>query len=350
MTIFKFVNYFFNPDFDKNQDNHNYKMKNTTFLLSLLLSLTNCKGPLQTNKIDLNVPDKVEIKKEGNRNQFPGTRVFIKTPNDYFLIPSLIRFQKDNDTYIQAEESPKTNYTEQKTSILKASETAKLHGSTVYYQKEFKLGDYDAFIIYGSDNKPNLDEMVLTFGDSEFAVMVVGKLQHNNTRDRQEVLSALLTIYLNKSSVPDYSALSNYTLDLSHSEFKFNSNMSQVFYYTINGQGDPVNNPFENVIIVMTLPSMESFEARKDYSKSMIQSYKKNGVLIPTFDEKEIEINGERAYELTFPGSFQGRSAKVYQIVLGDSKATILFCGTAYDKQDYLIEQFKSIAQTLKTK
>ena len=324
-------------------------MKLTTLILGLVIALTSCgNGP--SNKNDLNIPDKVEIKKEGKHQQFSGTRVFIVNPEGYLLIPSLIRFQKDSDTYIQAVESPTTSYTKQKTSIQQGFEAAKAKGLTAYYQKEFKLGEYDAFLIYGSDIKPNLDQMVLIFGNNDFVVMVSGELPQNNEIAKQEILSALLTTYLDKSVNPDYSALSNFTLDVSKSEFKFNFNMSQVFYYTINGQGDPVNNAFENQIMVMTLPTMESFELRKAYAQSMVQRYKSNGISIPTFEEKEIQINDVSAYEITFTGSFQGKSVKVYQVVLGDNKATLLFCGMAYDRQDELFKQYKEIAQTLRTK
>jgi hypothetical protein len=324
-------------------------MKLTTLILGLVIALTSC-GNGQSNKNDLNIPDKVEIKKEGKHQQFLGTRVFIVNPEGYLLLPSLIRFQKNNDTYIQAIESPKTSYTNQKSSIKQAFESGKSKGLNAYYQKEFKLGDYDAYLVYGADNKPNLDQMVLIFGDNDFAVMVAGELPSNDDKARQEVLSALLTTYLDKSVKPDYSALANFTLDVSKSEFKFNSNMSQIFYYTIDGQGDPVNNVFENQIMVMTLPSMESFDARKSYAQSMVQRYKNNGISIPTFEEKEVKINDVSAYEISFTGSFQGKSVKVYQVVLGDNKATLLFCGMTYDRQDELFKQYKDIAQTLKTK
>lgn len=325
-------------------------MKLTTLIFGIAIILTSCNGKGQQNKSDLQIPDIVSIKKDGKHQQLPGTRVFIVNPEGYLLFPSIIRFQKNDNTYIQAIESPKTSYTNQKANVKQSLEAARSKGLSVYYQKDFTLGEYDAYFVYGADNNTNLDQMVLIFGDDDFLVMIVGQLPSDDDKARQEVLSALLTTYLDKSVKPDYSALANFTLDVSKSEFKFNSNMSQIFYYTINGQGDPINNSFENQILVMTLPSMENFEARKAYAQSMIQRYKNNGISIPTFEEKEIIIDDVNAYEITFTGSSQGKSVKIYQVVLGDNKATLLFCGMAYDRQDELFKQCKDIAKTLKTK
>ena len=130
---------------------------------------------------------------------------------------------------------------------------------------------------------------------------------------------------------------------------KFNSNASRVFYYTIGGQGNPQNNTINN-ITVATLPPMENFDARKANAQSIIQRFKNSGISIPTVEEKEININGISAYEITFTGNFQGQSMKIYQVELGDDKTTLLFCGTAYDRQDELLKQFKDIAQTLRIK
>jgi len=325
-------------------------VKLTVFILGLAITLTSCNGNRQPSKNDLHIPDKIEIKKEGKHQQFPGTRVFIVNPEGYLLLPALIRFQKNDNTYIQAVESSKVSYTNKKSSIEQAIENAKSNGLIPYYQKEFKLGEYDAHLVYGSDYKPNLDQMVLIFGDNEFTVMIAGELPSNDDKARQEIISALLTAYLDKSVTPDYSVLENFTLDVSKSEFKFNSNMSQMFVYTIGGQGDPQNNAFENKIIVATFPPLENFDAIKANAQSMVQRYKNSGFNIPTFEEKEIKINGISAYEITFTGSVQGKSVKVYQVELGDDKATLQFLGMAFDRQDELFKQFKDVAQTLRTK
>jgi len=339
----------------------NNDMKLTAFILGLAITLTSCNGNKQsakndlqpTDKVeiknDLHIPDKVEIKKEGKHQQFPGTRVFIVNPADYLLIPSLIRFQKNDNTYIQAVEIPKVSYADKKASMEQAFENAKSNGLIPYYQKEFKLGEYDAYLVYGPDYKPNLDQMVLIFGDNDFTVMIAGELPRNDDKARQEIVSALLTAYLDKSVTPDYSALANFTIDVSKSDFKFNSNVSQIFFYTIDGQGDPQNN-VENNIMVATYPPLANFDALKANAQSMIERYKNSGFNIPTFEEKEIKINGIRAYEITFTGSVQGKSVKVYQVELGNDKATIQFLGMAYDRQEELFKQFKDIAQTLRIK
>jgi len=164
-------------------------MKLTAFILGLVITMTSCNGNKQPTKNDLHIPDKVEIKKEGKHQQFPGTRVFIVNPEGYSLIPSLIRFQKNDDTYIQAIESPNMSYTKYKSRFEQEYEIAKSNGHIPYYQKEFKLGDYNAHLFYCSDNKPNLDQMLLIFGNNEFTVLVGGELPSNDDKARQVRIS-----------------------------------------------------------------------------------------------------------------------------------------------------------------
>lgn len=324
-------------------------MKLSIVIFLYVFALTSC-GSKKSNKNDLNIQEKVEVKKEIKHQQFPGTRIYIIAPQGYTAVPSLTRFQKNTNNYIQAVEIPKLRFKEKKEKIKQSFELAKSKGLKIYYQKEFKLGNYDALLVYGADDKPNIDQMVLVFGDNDFVTMVIGKLSGDDSIAKKEVLSALLTSYIDKSAIPDYSAFTNFTLDLSKTEFKFHSNLSQAFLYTINGQGDPLNYEFENKIMIFSLPSMRSFNEVKAYAQSITERNKNSGIDIPDYEEKEIKINNTRAHETTYTGNVKGRSVKCYQIVLNDKKATIYFYGMAYDRQDELFKQFKIISKTLKTK
>jgi hypothetical protein len=325
-------------------------MKLAILFLGFLIIFTSCQDKGHQTKTDLNVPDKVKIKKDNKYQQFPGTRIFIVNPPGYILIPSLVRFQKANGNYIQALEIPNADFRKEKNSIKQEIESAKSKGITVYYNKGFKLGNYDAYLVYSEDSNPNLDRMTLLFGDSSFGAIVIGEMPRNDDKARREILSALMTTYLDKSIKPNVSDIANYSIDVSKSEFKYNKNISQIFYYTIHGQGDPINNSFVDNFIVVTLPTMESFEARKTYAQSMIQRYKNNGIYISTSNSKEVEINDLKAYETILNGNYQGKPVLIYLVILGDNKATILFCGSAYNRQDELLKQFEGIAQTLKIK
>lgn len=315
--------------------------------LGLIITLTSCG---QNRSVDLEIPDKVEIKKNSSHEQLPGTRVKMIRPKGYQLISSLIRFQKNDNTYIQTVEIPNVNFTERKDQIKKNFQQVEANGLKTYYKKEFKLGDFDALLIYGEDKRPNMDEMVLMFGDATFCVMVAGDFLKGDKEARKEILPALLSTYLDKSLKSDPTVFAKYSLDLSKTKFKYNSSVSQMSYYTIDGTGDPTNDPSVNSILIMTLPAGNNFEERRDYAKSMINRYKTNGIDINTADEQEITINGEKAYEILITGKIKDQPIKAYQVVLGDNKATILFLGMASHDFDEMIKQFQNVATTLRTK
>ena len=180
--------------------------------------------------------------------------------------------------------------------------------------------------------------------------MAVGEIPANDEETRDEILKAMLSLYVDKNIIADASALANYSLDVSNTEFLYTVNVSQMFFYTVGGKGDPVNNPYENQIMVSTLPSMKENDALKAYAIDLIKRYKLSGMEIPAYKGNDITLNGNYAYEITFNGSFKGKPNSVYQVVTGDSKATILYLGSAYDRQEELIKQIKQISQTLRIK
>ena len=102
--------------------------------------------------------------------------------------------------------------------------------------------------------------------------------------------------------------------------------------------------------MIASLPSMKDKNAIRTYATDMINRYKSSGMEIPTYIGNDITLNGKYAYEITFNGSFKGKANSVYQVVTGDSNATILFVGSAYDRQEQLIKQIKAISQTLQIK
>ena len=54
--------------------------------------------------------------------------------------------------------------------------------------------------------------------------------------------------------------------------------------------------------------------------------------------------------EITTSGKYKGKSVQLYQVILGDNKATIIFLGMIYDQQNELFKQCENVAQTLKIK
>ncbi|MDU1889317.1 MAG: hypothetical protein E6767_01385 [Dysgonomonas sp.] len=341
----------------------NYTKELIILILISVITLNSCNNKkkqqevIATEKTEtkenqaLNIPDKVEVKKDNGQIQLPGTHIFVSKPEGFTLFPEMIRLQKSDDNYIHFVESFGMSYYEKRPEVLQAFENAQQqHGLTPYYQKEFKLGDYDAFIIYGADNVPNLDQIVMLFGDDDFSVMIACALIRSDNKSKQQIVDALQTIYVDKSAKVDYDALSNFAIDLSKTKFKFNRHMSSVFYYTIDGKGDPLSDLYLDQIMIMPLPAV-TYEKKVELVEDMLPRYAQSGVIITSeIDRKEIEINNMRGYEASFDANYVDKPAQIYVLVVGDNKATISFSGMSFNNRSDIFEQIKKVAKTLKSK
>jgi hypothetical protein len=140
-----------------------------------------------------------------------------------------------------------------------------------------------------------------------------------------------------------------FTLDLSQSEFKYNSSTTKTFFYTVAGLGD-INYTMANSFYVMVIDIKNNFEKRKAYAKAAVEKFKVRGFSILNVEEKEIKINYDDAYEICFAGTYESKPVKFYLVVVGNYKLDLLFCGTAVTNFDSTLLEFKNIAQTLRIK
>jgi len=321
-------------------------MRTILFLLILII-IFSCNS--QT-RIDLKIPDKIQPSRSPNSQQFPGTRLFIVPPKGYQLVQQLIRFQKNDSTFLQFYEITGSAFDVQKlkTKIEENKRSGRL--AKEYYQKDLQFGPYHAIFIYGPDNRPNREQIMLSFGDNNFVIMALGELTPGDTTARNELVSALLSTYVDTTIKVDSKILETYSLDVSGSEFKYVGNFSQSYFYNYRGKPLDNNDKFADQIIVSTLPAQDE-STLKEWGKSMIKRYKINGIEIPNYKEREFMLNGNYAYEIEFDGSYKGRPNSVYQIVTTNgSTSSAMLLGSAYNDRKNLINQIKQVATTLRLK
>lgn len=103
----------------------------------------------------------------------------------------------------------------------------------------------------------------------------------------------MLSLYVDKNIKTDEAALANYSLEVINTQFSNIGNISQMFYYTVGGRRDLANNPYQNQIMVAILPPKKDNDALKIYATDIIKRYKFSGMEIPTYEGKEITINGK---------------------------------------------------------
>jgi hypothetical protein len=290
--------------------------------------------------------------KQSAHVQFPGTRVFVVKPKGYTLVKQLIRFQKNKNTYFQAFESQSVNFELRKPEIIKEYDDAIRSGKVppMYYRKEFKFGNYGALLYYAGSPASTYEQMVLAFGNENFAVIASAQMPANDKVSRDEILRALLSLYVDEGKKTDPTELADYTLDVSNTSFQYAGNMSQMYFYTVGGKGDLASNPYLDQILVQTFPAMNGPAALKEHALKMLDHYKTSKIKISNYHGRDITINGKYAHELTFVGTFEDKPVTTYQIVTGNDKASVVFVGNVFGKHPELVTQIKKIAQTLKVK
>ena len=142
-----------------------------------------------------------------------------------------------------------------------------------------------------------------------------------------------------------------FTVDLSHTKYKFESNeMPDYFRYTVGGQNvayDLLANYF--TIVDRRNYKEHGFEMRKQIAKELFDMYK--GIKqISQLSQKEIIIANEKVFEICFVNNYTGKAFTEYVVVLGDNKATMFFVGKAMVDFDETLKEFKAIVRSIKIK
>ena len=325
-------------------------MKQAVALFIFCILCWNCEA--QSGR-DLAIPAVVAVERTGSTTRLPGTNTFIHQPAGYALNKQLIRLQKNEGVYIQLMQLPLVSNFEAKRKEMedyfqRAVAAGKLEKE--YYKRVFTLGEFDALLIYGKDDKKEgFEQMVLLFGDNTFVNMVVGEFPADQPLVRKEILDGLLSMYVDKAVPIDPTELANFLIKTDSTVFKFFGAASQMFYYTVGGKGDPMQNPYESQIMVQALPAMQEDELRS-YAVKTIYNYRLMGMRIPTYSGKDTTLNGQYAYQITFEGSFNGKKNDAYQVVTGNKNGSVLFLGGLYDRPEELMPQVRAIAGTLRMK
>ena len=139
-----------------------------------------------------------------------------------------------------------------------------------------------------------------------------------------------------------------FTIDLSHSKFKFESASKELYFYTVGGVSYTNENidSIESSFYIRVMPSVG------DIKKASHAKLKENTeITITKTKEQKLEINGAEAYEILFSGKLLDKKPyKAYQLIVSNSKTALLFNGLTSGNFDATIEEFKRITKSLRIK
>lgn len=318
-----------------------YNLKSFLVLVILSITVSTCG-----QKTEEKFPAQLQTTKTRQHINIQGTKVFALIPSSYKPIKELVRFQKNDDLYVQVIESEGSSFTEGKQNFTREAIEAK--GATVDILEHIKLNQYEA--IYGEGPSKNRDELklMLIFGDETFVVVAVGVCKKSDAAGKKELQEILKSFYYDKLLVSDPLELANFEFDPSITEFQHAGTVSNSFIYSKNGKAD-LNDRMANMLQFQTLPKVTE-EKLEEFSNEVIRRYEQNGIKLNTKNITKTKINNYPAYLLFTKITYENKEGILYQAALLGDNSSLLFIGCAYEDLTNFEAKFKKTVESIKLK
>jgi len=298
---------------------------------------------IKGQSLKLEIPNKVSVEYSLEHIPILYTRLSIIPPDNFSIKEGqdAVWIKKDRNTFIKIKEYRLKSYYTEKNEILGKIQDINNQIKKPYFYKEFKLGNFDAFIISGISQIADREYVQLIIGNSNFYVLLDCAFPSNEKETRNNIIKSLLTSYVDETS---FVKLKNYVIDYKKSNYKYSRTSGLSDIYTENGI-IPTKD-IMNSFIIMTFPPFNTIEQQYEFSKSMISKK----VLISNIEEKSIKLNNYSAIEYIFEGKQQDVLLKGYHVIISNNEKAIVFYGVAISDIENNLNEYKDIVKTLKIK
>jgi hypothetical protein len=317
-------------------------MKQLTFSIILIISiaLTSCSNR-QTS-----FPDNIRVTKTEKLRRIKGTKFFITTPDTYKPMESMIRLQRDNNTYFQAMEIPNSTFTGYKGKVTK--QYIESQGAKVDIFKTVKYNGYDAIYCTGPSKTDGETKLSLTFGDDTFVAMLLGVYQTSDKAALEELNKIFSTSYYDKSFDWNPLELATFKFDESITGFKYAATMGNMFIYSPNGNADIQTQQDNFSMFQLSTIEAPTFSKAKEYVDYVISRHAVQGIQTSNVKKQDILIDGNQAYEVTMDViDADNIKSSVYQVIIHKETKAVLFMGIDREQGKWL-EKYKTTAQSIK--
>jgi hypothetical protein len=304
--------------------------------------LASTMGCAQKKSIDIG---DINTTKNDKLTRIMGSRLFLNSPKDYQYIKNLSRFQKSDNQYLQVIEA-NNSFLQAKANMTK--EVIEQKGAKVDVWKKVKVNAYDGIYFEGPSKKPGETKIMLSFGDNDFVVMVVGVCATSDEAGKDELKNIFKTVYFDKSFTINPLELANFEFDQSITQFKYATTASNIFFYNKSGSAN-VNNNFEPAIQVGALPQMKPENAQALFN-DILRRIELSGIKVESKKIESSTINNYPSLKLETPMTIQGKNGFLYQVILmGQSSSVLFMSSTTEDIQKYK-DEFIRTSKTIRIK
>lgn len=308
--------------------------------LAIFICITSCSNGQKP------FPEKINVTKTENLKRVKGTRLFVIAPAGYKPLESLIRLQKNDNTYFQVIEIPTGNFTESKSKLTKQS--IESQGAKVDVYKPIKYNGYDAVYFSGPSKKAGETKLGLFFGDDTFIVSVVGVCQTSDKAAMDELNTMISTSYYDKTLELNPLELVRFQFDESITGFKFATTTGNMFIYSPHGKADLAVQQDTLPVFMISQLEVLNFEKAKEFLETTISRYYRQRITTTNIKKQDITINGNQAYEVTMDAKdADNKNAVLYQVIVYKDKFAVMFLGTD-PQQGKWIDRLTATAHSIK--
>jgi len=212
----------------------------SALLICAAWCLYGCQGTMNHTLI---IPEVVHAERSGNDLSIGETRLFLHRHDG-------LRFDSASRTlYLDSSISLKILYYAG-TSINDSVEL--FHGTLesvadtdhrrMYYIHDFQMDSCPARIYYLKSIVPGKEEMALFLEDNAFSAGELALFPAGQPAIRDSLLKVMLSLYVDEGE-GEVENMEPFTMDLSHSEFRYCNRIGQAFFYTVGGKSNPHCHP-----------------------------------------------------------------------------------------------------------
>jgi len=318
----------------------------SALLICAAWCLYGCQGTMNHTLI---IPEVVHAERSGNDLSIGETRLFLHRHDG-------LRFDSASRTlYLDSSISLKILYYAG-TSINDSVEL--FHGTLesvadtdhrrMYYIHDFQMDSCPARIYYLKSIVPGKEEMALFLEDNAFSAGELALFPAGQPAIRDSLLKVMLSLYVDEGE-GEVENMEPFTMDLSHSEFRYCNRIGQAFFYTVGGKSNPRFMADQDQFFVAKMLPKPGI-ALRERATAILDMYTKADLRIPKYTIQRIFIRSQEAYELEGNFRLGNRSGKLYVVAMGDAASPVVLSAILYDNIDRRLSEVIYIAHSLQLK
>ncbi len=286
------------------------------------------------------------ISAQNNSVNIPGTRVSIVPPTGYKISKNFKGIEKTKDLQIKVYDPYNTNYYKYAQTFTRAS--LENGGSEVQDYKKLSISGFPAKYA-ALQNNSGAKTVYLVFGDSTFSVMLIASCPANSDSAQQQLKTALLSVTYSKTLKGDPFAGAFFNINDTNSDYRFAKCKNDFYIFTSKGAAIQ---DYSGESIVSVLPFTSEYTVGDEtIARAIINSYEQYGITdTKTKKETEVQIGSINAMEAEVNAKIDNKKAVLYRLTLVSGKQAILILGIATSDFEKNMDEFRSLAKTLKFK